>query len=76
VGQQGAAAAAAFGSAFQKYVEEGPAGISMLCFITGLFTMCVALLDIINIFQVLFDPFTFILSAYVLLFSSVTAVLE
>jgi len=76
VADAGLHAAAAFGGAFQKYVEEGPAGISMLCFLTSIFTMIVMALDIVNIFQVLFDPFTFVMSAYVLFFSTTTFILE
>ncbi|CAD7937028.1 unnamed protein product [Amoebophrya sp. A25] len=62
--------------AFKKYVQGGPAGIQMLCFLTGGFTVVVGIIGLIDVFGAIFSPFTFILNIYVLFFGLVTVVVE
>eukprot|EP00392_Amoebophrya_sp_AT5.2_P008142 g8161.t1 len=62
--------------AFKKYVQAGPAGIQMLCFITGGFTFVVGLLGIINLFSMFETPFTFVMNLYVVSFGAITIIVE
>jgi len=62
--------------AFKTYVQAGPAGIQILCFFCGVTTTVIGILNMINIFRILFAPFEFILSFYTFLFGVVTICIE
>ncbi|CAK0815820.1 unnamed protein product [Prorocentrum cordatum] len=61
---------------FQSYIQQGPRGISILCFVGGAATSVVGLMNVCNLFGSLVDPFHYILSAYMFIFGIVTAVIE
>eukprot|EP00425_Heterocapsa_triquetra_P016434 CAMPEP_0195156164 /NCGR_PEP_ID=MMETSP0448-20130528/184526_1 /TAXON_ID=66468 /ORGANISM="Heterocapsa triquestra, Strain CCMP 448" /LENGTH=227 /DNA_ID=CAMNT_0040194955 /DNA_START=82 /DNA_END=765 /DNA_ORIENTATION=+ len=62
---------------FRNHVQEGPAGISILCFFGGLMTAVVGALGFMGSFVGFFaDPFHFLLNAYLALFGAVTVLLE
>lgn len=62
--------------AFHEYIQQGPIGISMLCFIGGLGTSVLGLMNVCNVFGTVIDPFHYILNAYMLACGMVTAVIE
>ncbi|CAJ1416271.1 unnamed protein product [Effrenium voratum] len=59
-----------------KYVQEGPAGISVLCFLGGLATTVIGILGLLNFGNGLTSPFTYVLNAYLMTFGVVTFLLE
>jgi hypothetical protein len=67
---------AAMGSELHKYVQEGPAGISILCFLGGLATTAIGLLGVLNIGAIFGKPFTYVLSVYLTGFGLVAVLLE
>jgi hypothetical protein len=77
---QGWEAAKVGGSAavtdFHKYVQEGPAGISILCFCGGGATCIIGLIGMLNIGKIFSDPFHYVLSCYLTAFGLVTVLLE
>ncbi|CAD7942408.1 unnamed protein product [Amoebophrya sp. A120] len=62
--------------AFKKYVQAGPAGIQMLCFLSGCFTLVIGVLGVINLFSAIESPFTFVMNIYVLTFGLVALIVE
>lgn len=73
VAREGAATAV---QELRKYVQEGPAGISILCFLGGIATTVVGFLGLLNISGGLTSPFTYVLNAYLTMFGIVTFLLE
>jgi len=73
VAREGAAQAV---SELRKYVQEGPAGISILCFLGGIATTIVGFLGLLNISGGLTSPFTYVLNVYLTMFGLVTFLLE
>lgn len=63
-------------SEFRKYVEEGPAGVSILCFIGGVATMLVGFLGLLSVPDGITKPLHYILNAYLFVFGVVTFLLE
>eukprot|EP00812_Abedinium_dasypus_P012474 NODE_598_length_1455_cov_355.027143.p1 GENE.NODE_598_length_1455_cov_355.027143~~NODE_598_length_1455_cov_355.027143.p1 ORF type:complete len:288 (+),score=75.19 NODE_598_length_1455_cov_355.027143:3-866(+) len=61
---------------FNRYIQEGPAGVSILCFAGGCATTIVGLLGLLNIIGGLSSPFKYLLNAYLTLFGIVTVLLE
>mmetsp|Transcript_3340 Transcript_3340/g.7821 ORF Transcript_3340/g.7821 Transcript_3340/m.7821 type:complete len:242 (-) Transcript_3340:31-756(-) len=59
-----------------KYIEEGPAGISVLCFLGGLATTIIGILGLLNFGYGLTSPFAYVLNAYLVAFGIVTFLLE
>lgn len=59
-----------------KYIQEGPAGVSILCFLGGMATTIVGIFGILSIFSIILTPFHYILNAYLTLFGIVTVLLE
>eukprot|EP00439_Symbiodinium_sp_Y106_P015658 s7012_g2.t1 len=59
-----------------KYIEEGPAGISVLCFLGGLATTLIGILGLLNFGYGLTSPFAYVLNAYLVAFGIVTFLLE
>jgi len=62
--------------AFQDYVQQGPQGVSVLCFVGGLATTILGAMSICNFFGTVMDPFHYILNAYVFVFGLTTTTLE
>jgi len=62
--------------AFQDYVQQGPEGISTLCFVGGAATSVLGFMNVCNLFGTLTDPFHYILNAYMFAFGLATAVIE
>lgn len=80
MGQQGVeyakqGAKAAF-QGMHQYIQGGPAGVSVLCFLSGCATAVIGFLNIINIFGALTSPFTYLLNSYLCVFGVVTFLLE
>jgi hypothetical protein len=63
-------------SELHKYVQEGPAGISILCFLGGCATLLVGLIGILNIGKIFSAPFDYVLSIYLAAFGFVAVLLE
>lgn len=61
---------------FQDYIQQGPQGVSVLCFIGGVATTILGAMGVFNVFGTVLDPFHYILNAYVFAFGLATAVLE
>lgn len=59
-----------------KYVQEGPAGISMLCFVGGGATTFAGVIGLLNLGQSVTSPFSYVLNAYLTAFGVVTFLLE
>mmetsp|Transcript_8357 Transcript_8357/g.15207 ORF Transcript_8357/g.15207 Transcript_8357/m.15207 type:complete len:244 (-) Transcript_8357:31-762(-) len=59
-----------------KYIQEGPAGISVLCFLGGLATTLIGILGLLNFGYGIMSPFTYVLNAYLVAFGIVTFLLE
>lgn len=59
-----------------KYVQEGPAGISMLCFLGGMATTVAGVIGLLNLGTIFTAPFTYVLNGYLTLFGLVTFLLE
>jgi len=78
--QQGLSAARVGASAavteLHKYVQEGPAGISMLCFVGGGATTFAGVIGLLNLGQSVTSPFSYVLNAYLTCFGVVTFLLE
>jgi len=62
--------------AFQDYIQQGPQGVSVLCFVGGLATTVLGAMNVCNVFGTMLDPFHYILNVYVFVFGLVTACLE
>jgi len=63
-------------SELHKYVQEGPAGISILCFLGGCATCVIGLIGLLNIGQIFSAPFNYVLSMYLTAFGLVAMLLE
>jgi len=63
-------------SELHKYVQEGPAGISILCFLGGCATSLIGLIGMLNIGQIFAAPFSYVLSIYLTAFGFVAMLLE
>lgn len=61
--------------AFRSYVEAGPAGIQILCFLAGCLTLVVGIMKLANLFAI-FDPFCLIMNIYTVIFGIVTICVE
>lgn len=61
---------------FAKYINQGPAGISVLCFLGGFFTAVIGALGLLNIGELLNEPFKYILAIYLTGFGVVSFLLE
>ncbi|CAK8992216.1 unnamed protein product [Durusdinium trenchii] len=59
-----------------KYIQEGPAGISVLCFLGGMATTLIGLLGLLNFGNGFTSPFQYVLNAYLMVFGIVTFLLE
>jgi hypothetical protein len=60
-----------------KYVQEGPAGISILCFLGGIATTLIGIFGTVFNLNALFsNPFNWVLSCYLLVFGLVSVLLE
>lgn len=62
--------------AFQEYIQQGPQGVSVLCFVGGLASTTLGAMNICNVFGTVMDPFHYILNVYVFVFGLATAVIE
>eukprot|EP00928_Gymnodinium_smaydae_P038245 TRINITY_DN26419_c0_g1_i1.p2 TRINITY_DN26419_c0_g1~~TRINITY_DN26419_c0_g1_i1.p2 ORF type:complete len:227 (+),score=63.71 TRINITY_DN26419_c0_g1_i1:85-765(+) len=71
--REGAGVAAA---ELNKYIREGPAGISILCFLGGLATSFIGFLGLLNIGGGLTSPFSYVLNVYLTGFGFVAVLLE
>eukprot|EP00933_Yihiella_yeosuensis_P004721 TRINITY_DN109123_c0_g1_i1.p1 TRINITY_DN109123_c0_g1~~TRINITY_DN109123_c0_g1_i1.p1 ORF type:complete len:256 (+),score=51.76 TRINITY_DN109123_c0_g1_i1:83-850(+) len=60
----------------KKYVQEGPAGISVLCFLGGGATFIIGFLGLLSIGDIFGEPFQYVLNAYLCMFGIVTFLLE
>jgi len=61
----------------QHHITEGPAGVSILCFIGGLVTTLVGTMGLIGgILGSFLDPFHYVLNGYLMIFGAVTVLLE
>jgi len=63
-------------SELRKYVQEGPAGVSILCFVGGIVTTVIGALGLLNIMSVVTSPFQYVLNAYLTMFGIITFLLE
>merc|ERR1719161_1512473 len=59
-----------------RYIQEGPAGVSVLCFLGRLATSIIGLLGLFSIFSAVLSPFEYILNAYLTFFGVVSVLLE
>lgn len=59
-----------------KYVQEGPAGISMLCFLGGMATTFAGIIGLLNLGMSLTSPFSYVLNGYLTCFGVITFLLE
>jgi len=59
-----------------KYIQEGPAGISILCFLGGLLTFVVGFFGLLDIVSGITEPFHYILHVYLTGFGLVAVMLE
>lgn len=71
-GQLGAQAA----EEFRSYVQEGPAGISILCFLGGCATVVVGVFGLLNFGNAIQTPFNYVLNVYLTCFGLVAVLLE
>jgi len=63
-------------SAFQDYIQQGPRGVSTLCFVGGAATSALGVLNVCSVFGSIIDPFHYILNAYMFAFGLVTVCIE
>lgn len=61
---------------FQDYIQQGPQGVSVLCFAGGVATTILGAMGICNVFGTVMDPFHYILNVYVFVFGLATAIVE
>jgi len=61
---------------FRTHVQEGPAGISILCFVGGIATALVGAIGLVSVLASVTSPFTYVLNAYLTGFGLVTILLE
>jgi hypothetical protein len=59
-----------------KYIQEGPAGISVLCFLGGLVTTLIGILGVLSVTDGLTSPFHYVLNIYLTGFGLVASLLE
>jgi len=62
--------------AFKAYVQAGPGGIQVLCFLCGCCTTVVGAFNLLSFFNIIFAPFDFILSLYTFIFGVITICVE
>lgn len=62
--------------AFQEYIQQGPQGISTLCFIGGVGTSVLGVMTLTSVGDTIRDPFHYVLSAYLGTFGLATVVIE
>lgn len=62
--------------AFKAYVQAGPGGIQVLCFMCGCCTTVVGAFNLLSFFNLIFAPFDFILSLYCFIFGVITICVE
>eukprot|EP00929_Paragymnodinium_shiwhaense_P029754 TRINITY_DN16994_c0_g1_i1.p1 TRINITY_DN16994_c0_g1~~TRINITY_DN16994_c0_g1_i1.p1 ORF type:complete len:353 (-),score=62.99 TRINITY_DN16994_c0_g1_i1:109-1167(-) len=62
--------------AFQDYIEQGPKGMSTLCFVAGCATSTIGVMSVCNFFGSVLDPFHYTLGAYTAAFGIATACIE
>lgn len=60
----------------QSYIQRGPEGVRLFCFVGGLGLFLCALLGVLHVFGVISQPLTYLVNAYIALFALVTCVLE
>jgi len=63
-------------SELHKYVQEGPAGISILCFLGGCATVVIGFIGMLNLGNIFAAPLNWVLSCYLCAFGGITALLE
>lgn len=63
------------GASLREYVQTGPAGVSVLCFMGGIATTFVGLLGMLNL-GAIFTPFYYVLNIYLLCFGVISFLLE
>jgi len=73
VAKEGAATAY---SELHSYIQEGPAGVSVLCFLGGLATTIVGFLGLLSVFSVVLSPFQYVLNVYLTGFGVISVLLE
>jgi len=61
---------------FRTHVQEGPAGISILCFVGGIATTLVGAIGLLSVVASVTSPFTYVLNLYLTGFGLVTILLE
>jgi acyl-CoA-binding protein len=80
MGGHAAAAAKYYGHqgamAFQDYIQQGPRGISTLCFVGGVATSALGVMNVCSVFGSVTDPFHYMLNVYMFVFGIVTACIE
>eukprot|EP00929_Paragymnodinium_shiwhaense_P065731 TRINITY_DN32933_c0_g1_i1.p1 TRINITY_DN32933_c0_g1~~TRINITY_DN32933_c0_g1_i1.p1 ORF type:complete len:276 (+),score=33.68 TRINITY_DN32933_c0_g1_i1:77-829(+) len=59
-----------------KYIQEGPAGISILCFLGGIVTTVVGFFGLLDIVDGLVSPFHYVLHIYLTGFGAIAVMLE
>ena len=66
--QKGRQAAGQAVEALHNYLEQGPNGLRVLAFVAGSFATVLSLICIINPFDIIMMPTTYILSTFTLIF--------
>jgi len=61
---------------FRTHVQEGPAGISILCFVGGIATAVVGAFSLLSFIASIASPFEYVLNIYFTLFGLITILLE
>lgn len=61
---------------FRTHVQEGPAGISILCFLGGVATTVIGAIGLLSVLSSATSPFTYVLNIYLTGFGIVTILLE
>jgi len=62
--------------AFQEYIQQGPQGISTLCFVGGVGTSALGVMSLTSVFDTIRDPVDYVLNAYLCAFGLATVVIE
>ncbi|KAF4684745.1 hypothetical protein FOZ60_007347 [Perkinsus olseni] len=58
------------------YIEQGPNGLSVACFVGGVLLSIVSLLSIIDVFSIPFHPFNYLLNFFILAMALITILIE
>lgn len=74
--QKGRQAAGQAVEALHNYLEQGPNGLRVLAFVAGSFATVLSLICIINPFDIIMMPTTYILSTFTLIFSLTAMMME